>query len=185
MRDAATALVARAWDAHGQSGEDLDYWSPWISTPSLDGVLQFGHFGFDFTQRWRNIDAQLGGTVRERWLLLLAADAVLHRDPEPEQVELLRTTRSNGLPWWISRAIYKAHVTHAEDPAGAGAVLAQLAERADLPLTSFESSLFVAGHEASHINGNPNREAEADWYGIDAVSRYRSDGGAQCADQAN
>ena len=130
MRDAATALVARAWDAHGQSGEDLDSWSPWISTPSLDGGLQFGHFGFDFTQRWRDIDAQLGGTVRERWRLLLAADAVLHRDPEPDQVELLRTTRANGLPWWISRAIYEAHATHAEDPASAGAVLAELAERA-------------------------------------------------------
>lgn len=52
-------------------------------------------------------------------------------------------------------------------------------------LTAFETSLFAAGHEASHLNGNPDREAEADWYGIDAVLRYRSDGGAKCASHPN
>lgn len=130
VRDAATALVARVWDTHGEGGEDLDSWGPWISTSSLDGVLHFGHFGFDITQRWREVEAQLGGTVRERWCLMVAADAVLHRDPEPVQVELLCATPALGLPWWIGRAIFEAHATHAEDPAGAGAVLAQLAERA-------------------------------------------------------
>jgi hypothetical protein len=130
LRDAATALVARTWDTHGECGEDLDSWSPCVATSSLDGILRFGHFGFDFTQRWREVEAQLGGTMREHWRLLLAADATLHRDPEPEQVELLRATHTHGLPWWIGRAIYEAYATHAEDPAGAGAVLAELAERA-------------------------------------------------------
>jgi hypothetical protein len=130
LRDAATALVARAWETHGEGGEDLDSWGPCVATSSLDGVLRFGHFGFNFTQRWREVEAQLGGSVRERWRLMLAADAVLHRDPEPEQVQLLCATGTHGLPWWIGRAIYEAHATHAEDPAGAGAVLAELAERA-------------------------------------------------------
>ena len=128
--DAATALVARVWDAHGDSGEDLDSWCPHIATPGLDGVLRFGHFGFDFAGRWREVDAYLSGTLRQRWRLLLAADAALHRDPEPEQVELLRETSPHGLPWWIGRAIYEAHLTHAEDPVMAGAVLAELAEHA-------------------------------------------------------
>jgi hypothetical protein len=130
LRDAATALVARAWDTHGECGEDLDSWSPYVATSSLDGVLRFGYFSFDFTKRWREVEAQLGGTIREHWCLLLAADATLHRDPEPEQVELLRATRTHGLPWWIGWAIYEANATHGEDPAGAGAVLAELAERA-------------------------------------------------------
>ncbi|PNS09103.1 hypothetical protein [Solilutibacter silvestris] len=130
LRDAATALVARAWDTHGERYEDLDTWGPYVASPSLEGVLQFGHFGFDFTSRWREVEAQLGGAVRERWSLMLAADAVLHRDPEPDQVKLLCATPVQGLPWWISRAIFEAHAIHAEDPIGAGAVLAELAELA-------------------------------------------------------
>lgn len=52
-------------------------------------------------------------------------------------------------------------------------------------LTSFETSLFASAHEATHLTGSQlttstEREAEADWYAIDAVSRFRSDGGAQC-----
>lgn len=130
VREAATALVARAWDTHGEGCEDLDSWHPYVTASGMDGVLQFGHFGFDFTRRWRDVEAQLGGAVRERWRLLLAADATLHRDPEPEQVELLCASHTHELPWWIGRAIYEAHATHAENPAGAGAVLAELAERA-------------------------------------------------------
>lgn len=131
VRDAATALVERAWEAHGDRNEDLESWSPWIATPSLDGVLRFGHFGFDFTKRWREVEAELEGATRERWRLLIAADAVLHREPEPEQVLLLRTIGVQGQPWWIGRAIFEAHMNHApEDPSGAGAVLAELTERA-------------------------------------------------------
>lgn len=130
LRDAATALIARAWDVHGQGSRDLDSWGPYVATPSLHGVLHFGHFGFDFTQRWREIDMHLGGDVRDRWRLLVASDAVLNRDPEPEQVQLLCATRPSGLPWWIGRAIYEANANHAENLAGAGAVLAELAERA-------------------------------------------------------
>jgi hypothetical protein len=134
LRDAAAALVLRAWDRHGESGEDLDCWSPWISAPSLDGVLRFGHFGFDFVRRWREIEVHLDGPVREHWRLLLAADATLHLEPEPEQIEYLRATRAHGLPWWISRAIYQAHAAYSEDLTGAGVVLAELAERAaDFP----------------------------------------------------
>src|SRR5690606_16617193 len=48
-------------------------------------------------------------------------------------------------------------------------------------LTAFETSLYAAGHEASHLHGNADSEAEADWYGINAVLNYRSDNGAQCA----
>ena len=131
VRDAATALVERAWEAHGDGNEDLDSWSPWIATPSLDGVLRFGHFGFDFTKRWREVEAELEGAARERWRVLIAADAALHREPEPEQVLLLRTISVQGQPWWIGRAIFEAYMNHApEDPSGAGAVLAELTERA-------------------------------------------------------
>lgn len=47
-------------------------------------------------------------------------------------------------------------------------------------LSAFETSLFAAAHEASHLMGKANNEPEADWYGIDAVQRYRSDGGKKC-----
>ncbi|WP_439426816.1 hypothetical protein [Stenotrophomonas sp. T8] len=134
LRDAAATLVSLAWDKHGESGEDLDCWSPWISASGLDGVLRFGHFGFDFVRRWREIAAHLDGPVREHWRLLMAADATLHLDPEPVQIEYLRATPAHGLPWWISRAIYLAHAAHSNDLTGAGAVLAELAERAaDVP----------------------------------------------------
>lgn len=46
-------------------------------------------------------------------------------------------------------------------------------------ISTFEMSLFVSAHEASHLLGNLN-ENEADWYGINAVLNYRSDGGAKC-----
>lgn len=59
-------------------------------------------------------------------------------------------------------------------------------------LTAFETSLYVAGHEASHLNGDASHlngdeesQAEADWYGINAVLNYRADNGAQCAQQSN
>lgn len=48
-------------------------------------------------------------------------------------------------------------------------------------LTAFEKSLYAAVHEASHLGGNLSNEQVADWYGIDAVLRYRRDGGAKCA----
>lgn len=46
-------------------------------------------------------------------------------------------------------------------------------------ISSFEMSLFVGGHEASHLRGNLD-ESVADWYGIQAVRNYRNDGGAKC-----
>lgn len=53
--------------------------------------------------------------------------------------------------------------------------------------TAFEMSLLFSGHEASHLIGSQlptsdEREAEAEWYGIDAVLKFKSDGGAQCPD---
>ena len=47
-------------------------------------------------------------------------------------------------------------------------------------ISAFEMSLFTSAHEASHLLGNSNNEDEADWYGINAVLKYRSDGGAKC-----
>jgi hypothetical protein len=47
-------------------------------------------------------------------------------------------------------------------------------------ITSLEMSLFIGGHEASHLFGVTD-EKKADWYGIYAVLKYRSDGGAKCA----
>ncbi len=47
------------------------------------------------------------------------------------------------------------------------------------PMTAFEMSLFVAGHEMGHLRANMS-ESEADWYGIDAVKRYRQDAGKKC-----
>ncbi|WP_449446770.1 hypothetical protein [Thermomonas brevis] len=51
-------------------------------------------------------------------------------------------------------------------------------------MSAFEMSIFIGVHEASHLLGNRD-EKEADWYGIDAVLKYRSDGGRLCADQPN
>lgn len=131
VRDAAIALVNRTWDTHGNGPEGLDSWSPCIATSSLVGVLWIGHFDFDFTRRWREVEASLDGTVRQRWRVLLAADAVLYREPEPEQVQILRTIATDGQPWWVGKAIFQAHAYHEPvDPTGAGAVLANLAERA-------------------------------------------------------
>lgn len=131
VRDAATALVRRAWDTHGNGHEDLDCWSPCVATPSLYGVLRFGHFGFDFTRHWREVDALLDGTVRQRWRVLISADAILHREPESEHIEVLRATDTYGQPWWICGAIFQAHSNYEPaDSTGAGAVLAELAERA-------------------------------------------------------
>ncbi|MBV6271856.1 hypothetical protein KVP09_02845 [Alcaligenaceae bacterium CGII-47] len=131
VREAATALVEQVWETHGDGHGGLDSWSPWITTSSLDDVLRFENFGFDFIERWREIEAQLGGAVRERWRILIAADAVLFREPEPEQVQLLRATGVRGQPWWIGQAVLEAHVNHEpEDARGAGTVLAELAELA-------------------------------------------------------
>lgn len=52
-------------------------------------------------------------------------------------------------------------------------------------LTDFEKSLYAAAHEASHLLGNENDEAKADWYGINAVLKYRADGGAKCAGKSD
>lgn len=40
-------------------------------------------------------------------------------------------------------------------------------------MTAFEKSLYVAGHEASHLRGNAKNEELADWYGINAVSKLQ------------
>ncbi|WP_165931080.1 hypothetical protein [Stenotrophomonas sp. ATCM1_4] len=48
-------------------------------------------------------------------------------------------------------------------------------------LTSFEMSLLVAGHEAVHLRRAGVSELEAEWYGIDAVLRYREDKGKACS----
>jgi hypothetical protein len=47
------------------------------------------------------------------------------------------------------------------------------------PISGFERSLFTSAHEAAHLLGVAS-EAEANWYGINAVLNYRSDGGAKC-----
>ncbi|WP_374350606.1 hypothetical protein [Thermomonas sp.] len=50
-------------------------------------------------------------------------------------------------------------------------------------VSAFEMSLFVSAHEASHLLGNEHDEAKADWYGIDAVLKYRRDNGKKCDGQ--
>lgn len=131
VREAATMLVERAWEANSHNGEGIARWSPVIYTDSLKGSLIFGHYGFDFDERSAQVEAALDDTMRSRWRLLMAADAMQCLYADQDQVALLRATSPDGLPWWICKAIYSAHVDHEpEDRAGAGAVLAALAERA-------------------------------------------------------
>jgi hypothetical protein len=52
-------------------------------------------------------------------------------------------------------------------------------------MTAFEKSLYVGGHEASHLRGNASNEELADWHGINAVSNYRNDKGVKCAGHSN
>src|SRR3546814_9637985 len=95
----------------------------------MEGVLHIGHFRFEFTQAWRRIADQLTGQTRERWCLLLAADAVENAEPDDDQVRLLRAANALTNPMWLVRSMYNAYTDH--DPvdfAGAGAVLAQLGE---------------------------------------------------------
>ncbi len=47
-------------------------------------------------------------------------------------------------------------------------------------LNDFEKSIFVSMHEASHLKGNEKDEVLANWYGIDAVLKFRADGGKKC-----
>jgi len=129
-KDAACALTERAWHQDFLDGEGLGGWGPIVSTSSMHGVLHFGHFGFDFTAAWRRVDELLTGDSRERWRLLLAADAVFRGDPDPDQVKFLRDASEREGPWWFGQAIFEAYTNH-EMPAfdGAGAVLAMLSER--------------------------------------------------------
>lgn len=48
------------------------------------------------------------------------------------------------------------------------------------PMTAFEMSLFVGVHEMGHLRKEMD-EPEADWYGIDALKKYRNDGGKKCS----
>src|SRR3546814_6551084 len=73
---------------------ELSSWNPIVGTPSMEGVLHIGHFRFEFTQAWRRIADQLTGQTRERWCLLLAADAVENAEPDDDQVRLLRAANA-------------------------------------------------------------------------------------------
>src|SRR3546814_5303536 len=76
---------------------------------------------FEFTQAWRRIAEQLTGQTRERWCLLLAADAVENAEPDDDQVRLLRAANALTNPMWLVRSMYNAYTDH--DPvdfAGAG-----------------------------------------------------------------
>lgn len=48
------------------------------------------------------------------------------------------------------------------------------------PISAFEMSLFIGGHEAGHLRKKMS-EKNADWYGIDAVLKYRVDKGKKCS----
>lgn len=179
LKCAATTLMDKAWDAHGHDGEGLDAWSPWISTPSLIGILRFGHFGFDFMSRWRDVQIRLSNEESKRWALIAAADSVLHGSPEPCQVELLCVTSTTEMPWWICRAIFDAHAHLASDSHQAGAVLAQLAERAadtkaaqspdppgfldflSVDVESLEQPLAVFGGALAWLRDNPIASGQA------------------------
>lgn len=131
VREAATMLVERAWELHGSSGDDIASWDPMITTPSMDGVLRFGVFGFTFRERTAEVEATLDGEVLTRWRILLAADAVEYLVPEQEHIDRLRGTDVEDVPWRIARSIFAAHADYEpEDPAATGALLAALAERA-------------------------------------------------------
>ncbi|PJL14619.1 hypothetical protein B9Y66_06325 [Stenotrophomonas maltophilia] len=130
VQTAVAILLERIWSSHDHSAGDLDAWSPFIATPSLVGVIHFGHFGFDLISRSRDVEAQLDGILRDRWSLIFAADAVLNSTPEADQVALLCATPVLHMPWWICRAILEAHTNYASKWHSAGELLAELAERA-------------------------------------------------------
>lgn len=48
-------------------------------------------------------------------------------------------------------------------------------------LTGFEAQLLVAAHEATHLLGTGASESVAEWYGIDAVEKYRAERGGECS----
>lgn len=48
-------------------------------------------------------------------------------------------------------------------------------------LTGFEAQLLVAAHEATHLLGTGATEPVAEWYGIDAVEKYRAARGGDCS----
>ena len=128
LADGARALVERCWN-NGWP-EELASWGPIVSTPGMEGVLHIGQFGFDFTQAWRRVADYLTGQTRERWCLLLAADAVANGEPDVDQVRLLRTANALTEPMWLVKSMYNAYADHEPvDFTGAGAVLAQLGER--------------------------------------------------------
>lgn len=53
------------------------------------------------------------------------------------------------------------------------------------PISGFERSIFVAAHEISHLLGNYSNEELANWYGIDALQKYREEGGKKCSGVSN
>lgn len=125
----ARTLTDRCWSL--DAFDQLEDWNPIVSTKSMEGVLHFDHFGFAFPEAWRAIAEMLSEPTRARWCLLVAANAAIHQqEPAEEQIQLLRDVELAGTPTWLALGAYSSYADHApEDYAGAGAVLAQLAER--------------------------------------------------------
>ena len=128
LADSASALVEQYWKRGWL--EELCSWSVSIRTPALEGLMHVGHLDFAFPKAWRRVADSLTGQVRERWCLLLAADAADNSEPDAEQVRLLRTANAFTEPVWLARPMYDAFANYEPvDFPGAGAALAQWGER--------------------------------------------------------
>jgi hypothetical protein len=125
---AAATLARRCWSVEDR--RELADWTPTIATPSVAGVLQFGHFGFELIHAWRDIADRLDEPDRRRWTLLVATDAVHQEEADPDQIRILRDARALEGPKWLATGIYAACVYfEPEDYDAAGETLARLAER--------------------------------------------------------
>ncbi len=128
VRDAARELVERAWATGELPSEGLESWSPDLSTPSLEGVLRFGHFGFAFAESWRRVELMLDHQLAARWRLLLAADAVLADRADVPEAQIMREAELAQSPFWALRAAFQVFAADPTDFARAGEVLAMISE---------------------------------------------------------
>jgi hypothetical protein len=84
-----------------------------------------------------------------------------------------------GYAWgWLYNASYQAHSNFPRT--GTAPDITKSANSLSGAISAFEMSLFDAGHESGHLFFANLDEKKADWYGIDAVLRYRGDKGAKC-----
>lgn len=143
VRDAARAIVERAWTAKDLPSRGLDDWSPELNSPSLIGVLTFSHFGFACMESWQSVLPLLDEYLATRWRLLMAADAVLTERAGESELYIVRGADLAHAPFWAWRAAFEAFTADPADFLRAGEMLAKIGESdAGLATLNDEKSFF-------------------------------------------